>query len=982
MTLPQLLRIARLSIALFLLAVANNSAFAQQTAARPDRGVNPGGSYSVSDIETVNLQSGNVQLSIPLASLPPIAGGKLSFGLTATYNSKVWNITRSEQVGSGLPYRTYVVNTPQLSDAAGWSFGGTYSVFIRDAREDFDYQIPSSADPNDSWAVIEFQQLTQYNWQKMMLRTPDGAEHELRPSGGSYPTFNDPGHRRPYLWGYYRDTPDTIGAPMRYNSSDGTYLSVIVNPNGHASGIRWTVFLPDGTQIVEYTNGIQRIKDNNGNSIKIFSDANGAHYQDEQTGREIRVTYDPQGGSGYGQTQIWYPTVGGDLQHIDINFGETTIRGKIYDVQDWNGDIYDGNGNLGVECRRQQLLPPTTLSVVREIILPATEPNTQARRFTFSYNSDTTETANSQEVRWICGTLPEPFSRTASHGLGALSHMVTPSGAEASYTYTQTNMHDFVGTAGMLNADYMARETLTTKVLHHDGTDDTWQYNIPNEPNSSVSTIQNPDGSTVTQNYYPTDPNMPAHVGHASGPLNGLVFSDSNGVVKTLRHWAGGAQQAIGSISSTTFNPVVDAEYTVLIGTNLMSARVFQHDYNGNVTQVAEYDWFDSSQVTFDGGVPTGPPVGSTPLRVTNMSYYNSAPDANSSNSYILRSLVSGTPSILNAVQQTTTGPAIVQLSYDGNSYGVAPTAGNLTGKSVWDDVDNNWITTSNTYGFYGNLATTIDGRGKVTQFFYDDVTHALPNRVVVDPQNGTGTQTTTTAYDFSTGRVTSVIDANGNLSEIQYTNQLTGQVDPFGRPGLTIGPDLGSGVNHRTRTFYEDSSRTVTVLSDLNSEGDGLLKSQVISDMLGRAIESRQYENASDFIAVRKAYNIPNRLSKTSNPFRAGETVVWTTILTDVIGRTVSVTTPDNAVVATSYDANTVTVTDQAGKQRKSISNALGQLTSVFEDPNGLNYQTSYDYDVLGSLSHGQSGNADAHLYLRFAFPPSHRPQSRERND
>ncbi|HKC65851.1 MAG TPA: hypothetical protein VKB86_19565, partial [Pyrinomonadaceae bacterium] len=50
----------------------------QQTAARPDRGVNPGGAYSVSDVENINLQNGNLNLSIPLASLPPIAGGKLS----------------------------------------------------------------------------------------------------------------------------------------------------------------------------------------------------------------------------------------------------------------------------------------------------------------------------------------------------------------------------------------------------------------------------------------------------------------------------------------------------------------------------------------------------------------------------------------------------------------------------------------------------------------------------------------------------------------------------------------------------------------------------------------------------------------------------------------------------------------------------------------------------------------------------------------
>jgi hypothetical protein len=101
----------------------------------------------------------------------------------------------------------------------------------------------------------------------------------------------------------------------------------------------------------------------------------------------------------------------------------------------------------------------------------------------------------------------------------------------------------------------------------------------------------------------------------------------------------------------------------------------------------------------------------------------------------------------------------------------------------VWVDLESKWITTSNTYGLYGNIATSTDGLGKVTQFFYDDATHALPNRVSVDPQNGTGTQTSTTAYDISTGVVTSQTDANGQVSTIDYTNQLLGTVDPFSRP-------------------------------------------------------------------------------------------------------------------------------------------------------------------------------------------------------
>jgi hypothetical protein len=84
--------------------------------------------------------------------------------------------------------------------------------------------------------------------------------------------------------------------------------------------------------------------------------------------------------------------------------------------------------------------------------------------------------------------------------------------------------------------------------------------------------------------------------------------------------------------------------------------------------------------------------------------------------------------------------------------------------------------------------------------FFYDDAMHALPNRVVVDPQNGSGTQTSTTAFDYYTGLVTSQTDANGHVTTIDYTNQLLNLVDPFGRPGIVISP-LVPGVSRQQQT-------------------------------------------------------------------------------------------------------------------------------------------------------------------------------------
>ena len=43
-----------------ILTLASLRVMAQTPAARPDRGIKPNGSYSVSDIESINLQNGNL----------------------------------------------------------------------------------------------------------------------------------------------------------------------------------------------------------------------------------------------------------------------------------------------------------------------------------------------------------------------------------------------------------------------------------------------------------------------------------------------------------------------------------------------------------------------------------------------------------------------------------------------------------------------------------------------------------------------------------------------------------------------------------------------------------------------------------------------------------------------------------------------------------------------------------------------------------
>ncbi len=951
---------------------AASSAAAQQTggslAARPDRGVAPGGAYSVSVFDSVSLTGGGLNVSIPLASLPPVAGGRLGVTLSATYNSKLWNVGRREVRSPSMGMRTYVVDEPPPSDRAGWSITGPgYLVVFRNAHDDFDYYVPlqNETDITD-WTWL------QSAWWRAYLVTPDGAEHGLMPTtqARSYG-----GMTRTYLVGSFSDTPNTTHAPMRYRTTDGTYLDVLVYPDGGPTS--WVVTAPDGTQTTRYGDGSQRITDANNNSVRIYGDAEGTHYKDEQTGRELKITSDQ---AGY---KVWYQTVGGAWQHVDVNFGTTRVRGKFYQVNDWNPTAHTETGEDGDVCVRDAVLDQE-LQVVRGIVFPATEPGKPGRGFSFKYDSDATEQFTTDYMQ-ACGSLLQGYTTTSSLGLGELSRVTTPSGAVVDYTYNETRTHRF-----LFNADDITRDLATSKSVAHDGVTDAWTYDI--RWNNGGGTVTNPDGTVVSEVAYIADPGYGYQSGTATG-LGGKVFSTRNGNVLVERRWRSnpvGAQTS-GPSGGVAVNPVVEAEFTSLMENNVavrMAAKTYQYDANGNLLQTKEYDWFDPALVTRDGaGVPAGVPAGATLLRQTDTSYYNSAADLSSPNLYSRRT-TSGPTLVIDAPQQTTVGASVTKFSYDGQGYGAALTAGNPTKVERWDSAAGAWVTTSATYGAYGNRATATDANGNVTQFFYEDATHALPTRVVVDPSNGTGQQTALTSYDYSTGLVTGRTDPNGNVTDIDYTNQLTGAADPFGRPGAVRSPaDAQNGGQRRTaKTYYEDEARVVRTESDLKAEGDALLKSRTTADQMGRSVLAEQSEDGVSYtVSTRTVYEQGGRVVFTSNPYRASaaQTDGWARTTRDTAGRVVEVATfagrdkPDAGAacdastgctgrVTTAYYAEYTTVTDQAGKVRRSRTDALGRLVRVDEPADANNTLGGYDlpaqptcyaYDALGNLTEVRQG-------------------------
>jgi YD repeat-containing protein len=270
-----------------------------------------------------------------------------------------------------------------------------------------------------------------------------------------------------------------------------------------------------------------------------------------------------------------------------------------------------------------------------------------------------------------------------------------------------------------------------------------------------------------------------------------------------------------------------------------------------------------------------------------------------------------------------------------------------------------------------GNVVKAIDARGNATTFDFTDrfgapngdaEANTSPTELSTPGQASYAFATKVTnalnqsayvQFDYYLGKPVDAEDANGIVASGYYN-------DVLDRPTQVKRAVGVSGVENQTTFAYDDTGHTVTTTSDLSSNGDNTLKSVGIYDDMGRTTESRQYETSSNYIVTKHDYDVLGRAYRMSNPYRPwnSESAVWNTVAYDALGRTLSATTPDSAVVTTSYYGNTVTATDQASKSRKSVTDALGRLTTVYEDPSSLNYSTSYTYDVLNDLTQVSQGS------------------------
>lgn len=259
-------------------------------------------------------------------------------------------------------------------------------------------------------------------------------------------------------------------------------------------------------------------------------------------------------------------------------------------------------------------------------------------------------------------------------------------------------------------------------------------------------------------------------------------------------------------------------------------------------------------------------------------------------------------------------------------------------------------------YDIAGNVVKTKDPKGNVSQIGYSSTyQYALPTTQtspIPDPSGYYASNTaftTTIAYDFWTGKMTSTTDPNSQVTTAEYIDaldRLTRVARPAGGGETTYEYGLG------------DSSSNRYIRARTKQDASTWIEDYTLFDGLGRAWRAAHYEGPDSWSAKETKFDALGRVSQVSNPYSiatynaatpAG--ALWTTTNYDALSRVLSVTTPDGSHVDTAYSGNQVTVTDQSLKKRRSYTDALGRLTQVTEDPNGLAYQTYYTYDILNNL-------------------------------
>ncbi len=985
------------------------------TQAENKGGVSWSSTFATDKIETVNLANGNLSINLPLVTI----GGRGSAALTVmlSYNSKVWTgETQSELVDEGgiqWYRRHYNARWQNWSSGStgGWKLSG--APFIKTQYVEIDHY--------SAGCSIQEAGCYKYALTKATIALPDGSEVELRDeltNGAPHLSYSNGDRDRGRIW----------------KSTDGSFITYVTDAaNGVVTDqLSGWVFLADGTRLrIESGNPsygygkCTQIIDRNGNILTIdYGILNpGATTFVDQLGRQVIL-------GGAGVTIKGYQGAGDRV--ISGQWGETlqNLRSdQPTGIPIINGDYDNANDRHISGGEHIDLFGATASYFMTESPGAALKEITllDGRKFQFRYNIY----GEVAEIIYPGGGKSQmdygAFGADACEGGGAVNSFLNRRVTERRLYASGTNLEStwsYIYGGGWVNGTLYPTAQIKAFEGNTSGTllMDEKHYFLAIDANYRYGC-----GTTATRGsgYERWDNAKEFRVEKQTG----------SGMEIVERTWAQRASVVFAPDPNSGMNayaqehgqeqpqndPRLTQEDTILED-GKMKRTTFQYDDFNNVTLITEHDFGTAGNA---GAV----------LRKTERSYLSNQNGYCYTNLNGLdANCAGGIPSNLGAVihqkhlllserildasnnQKTLTeyeydyyttdtnhAPIVSNsgmINYDGTRFGLFSSAyqprGNATRVKNW--VENTaYIYAHNQYDNAGHLIKAIDAKGNISTISYADnfgngtnpdtgasgasgATFAIPTLAT----NPLGWQTKS-QYDFTLGAVTGTKDINGVISRSEY--------DTAGRVFRTTGAYGTTYAIIGEMTYPTATSNIATASSQLTEttwkaakvEYDGFDRPVISST----AEDGKHASQATFTIFSKTIYDGIGRGKFQTNPYRSESATTdgWTRMIYDLAGRGTEVatfsgspnTTPPatgtnanwTGSVATNYNGTATTVTDQAGKQRRSITNALGQLLRIDEPDNNGNFgtinnpvqSTIYKYNIIGKMIEVTQGVQQRHF-------------------
>jgi RHS repeat-associated protein len=944
------------------------------------QGGSPSGSYALGGFDNVNLYNGNLDFRLPLMKVG--GRGSAQMAITLALNLKSWHVKHVHKVWpDGSETDSY---SPTQN---GWVPYGGYGAGAMTGRH-FGLQVSSNF--SCRWYSKTLARIT--------FSTADGTEYELRDQQtGGQPLSSTctQGASRGTIF----ITADGSAATFISDTTiyDNPSISTVGPRSFSPSGY---LLLRDGTRYRIDTGKVTWIRDRNGNKLSFTYDANGRVVTIvDSLSRHVTVNYDVSDVSPYGLCdQIIFSGVGGAQRVIRIS--KTSLGNALRPGAGYSIKTLGGASGLFPELNSASTSTTFNPTVASAVWLP------NGKSYKLFYNSY----GELARFELLTGGATE-YDMTAGSGVvfgcqfcdepqiyrRLVERRVYPAGgtgAAFEHKETYANAETASSTSSTITVEDVAPDgTVMGRSRHY--------FNGSALASLWVGEVSSPYGVWYEGTESQTEALATAGSAGSATVLSRAVYTRMQRAA--VSWWASyAATYGLDPAKSPPNDPRLVTTVTTVepSGANLVTKRTsidpqtgaVGFDQSNNPTDVWEYDYSAGAA-----------PAYATRHTHTDYLTTNNGIDYTSYNGPHLRGLVraqqvysvntsNGTQTLVSQSEtryDETGFPLLTYASVTGWDDPVTTARGNPTTGRRWLNTNNSWLETHTQYDQVGNVRKSWDARDTAltnpSLMAYGDSfcndgtrcggsyvanTYAFPTAVTTSvPQPDSSIPygahqgfTTTTVFDYYTGLTYSTTDANNQTTTLSYVDAQN-VLDPLERIRGVTRPD-GSRISFN----YGDTvgNLYVQVLTDLDASRR--TETRQYFDGMGRSVRSFTWENqdtSKPWLTVDTQYDALGRAWRASSQYRSagpGSAVNpsgrWTETTFDSLNRVTQVkTTADNAAVTTSYSGNTTTVTDQhasgsPGRSRKTVTDSLGRLTSVYEDPSGtLNYLTSYQYDALDNL-------------------------------